>query len=425
MVLGVVLSIKNLHLMNYLIEHPSKIVKGKVSLPASKSLSNRALIIQAICKEAFSISNLSQAKDTKVLKEALENFSNTINTDDAGTSMRFLTAFFSIQKQEVVLRGSKRMHERPIAPLVEALNSLGANISYLQKDGYPPLHIKKGNIQGGDIQVNSTISSQFISALLLIAPTLSGGLTIKLKGNLVSKSYLEMTLKMMAYFGIEYKWSSQTIQIKEQQYKAKDISIENDWSAVTFWLEIVAIAEQAQIELNGLCKNSWQGDIKALSIFSKLGVNYRFDNNQLILFKELKKKPAKQLNLIKTPDLAQAICCTYACLKHRLKIIGLSTLKIKETDRISAIQSELKKLGVDTKITQNSILIKDFCEYVGTPLIKTNQDHRMAMSFAPLSLRFGKLIIEDVDVVKKSYPTFWEELEKVGFTIFPVTDSNN
>ena len=411
--------------MNYLIEHPSKIVKGKVSLPASKSLSNRALIIQAICKEAFSISNLSQAKDTQVLKEALENISDTINTDDAGTSMRFLTAFFSIQKQEVVLRGSERMHERPIAPLVEALNSLGADISYLKKDGYPPLHIKKGNIQGGTIQLNSTISSQFISALLLIAPTLNGGLTIKLKGNLVSKSYLEMTLKMMTYFGIDYKWNSQKIHIKEQQYKAKDIRIENDWSAVTFWLEIVAIAEQAQIELNGICKNSWQGDVKALSIYSKLGVNYRFDNNQLILFKEPKKKPIKQLNLLKTPDLAQAICCTYAGLQQHLKITGLSTLKIKETDRISALQSELKKLGINTKITQNSILIKDFNKYVGIPFIKTYQDHRMAMSFAPLALSFGKLIIENVDVVKKSYPTFWEELEKVGFTIFLATDSNN
>ena len=283
-----------------MIEHPSKLVKGKVSLPASKSLSNRALIIQAICNEAFSISNLSQAKDTQVLKEALENISDTINTDDAGTSMRFLTAFFSIQKQEVVLRGSERMHERPIAPLVEALNSLGADISYLKKDGYPPLHIKKGNIQGGTIQLNSTISSQFISALLLIAPSLNGGLTIKLKGDLVSKSYLEMTLKMMTYFGIDYKWNSQKIHIKEQQYKAKDIRIENDWSAVTFWLEIVAIAEQAQIELNGICKNSWQGDVKALSIYSKLGVNFRFDNNQLILFKE-PKKTYQTTKLIKNP----------------------------------------------------------------------------------------------------------------------------
>ena len=411
--------------MNFFIEHLSKIVKGKVCLPASKSLSNRALIIQAICKKAFSISNLSEAKDTQVLNEALENFTNTINTDDAGTSMRFLTAFFSIQKQEVVLRGSKRMHERPIAPLVESLNSLGANISYLEKEGYPPLYIQKGNIQGGTIQINCTISSQFISALLLIAPTLSGGLTINLEGNLVSKSYLEMTLKMMAYFGIEYNWNSQTIQIKEQQYQAKDIRIENDWSAVTFWLEIVAIAEKAQIELNGLCENSWQGDKKALSIFSKLGVNYQFDNNQLILFKVPKKTTINQINLIETPDIAQAICCTYAGLQKRLELTGLSTLKIKETDRISTLQSELKKLGLNTEISQNSILLKDFNKHTGTPLIKTHQDHRMAMSFAPLSICFGKLIIENVGVVKKSYPTFWEELEKVGFTITPVTDSNN
>ena len=411
--------------MNYLIEHPSKLAKGKVSLPASKSLSNRALIIQALCKEAFSISNLSQAKDTRVLKEALENSSNKINIDDAGTSMRFLTAFFSVQKQEVVLKGSERMHERPIAPLVEALNALGANISYLEKEGYPPLHIQKGNIQGGAIQVNSTISSQFISALLLIAPILSGGLTINLQGSLVSKSYLEMTLKIMAYFGIKYNWSSQTIQIKEQQYQAKDISIENDWSAVTFWLEIVAIAEKAQIELNGLYKDSWQGDIKALSIFSKLGVNYQFNNNQLILFKKPKQIPKNQLNLIKTPDLAQAICCTYAGLQNRLEVKGLSTLKNKETDRILALQSELEKLGVNTKISQDSMLIKEFNNHKKSSIIKTYQDHRMAMSFAPLTLCFGKLIIEDVDVVKKSYPTFWEELEKVGFIIEPATDSSN
>ena len=411
--------------MNYLIEHPSKIVKGKVSLPASKSLSNRALIIQAICKGAFSISNLSEAKDTQVLKEALENLSSTINIDDAGTSMRFLTAFFSIQKQEVVLKGSERMHERPIAPLVEALNTLGANISYLEKEGYPPIYIKKGNVQGGTIEVNCTISSQFISALLLIAPALPGGLTINLQGNLVSKSYIEMTLKMMAYFGIEYNWNSQTIQIKEQQYQAKKICIENDWSAVTFWLEIVAIAEKAQIELNGLCENSWQGDIKALSIFSKLGVNYKFNNNQLILYKDKKKTPNNQLNLIETPDIAQAICCTYAGLQKQLKATGLSTLKIKETDRILALQNELKKLALNTKISQDSILIRDFNKHTGIPFIKTYQDHRMAMSFAPLALCFGKIIIENVDVVKKSYPTFWEELEKVGFTIGSSIDSNN
>ncbi len=400
-------------------------MKGKVSLPASKSLSNRALIIQALCKEAFSISNLSKAKDTKVLKEALKNSSNKINIDDAGTSMRFLTAFFSIQKKEVVLKGSERMHDRPIAPLVEALNSLGANISYLEKEGYPPLHIQKGNIQGGTIQVNSTVSSQFISALLLIAPTVSGGLTINLQGNLVSKSYIETTLKMMSYFGIESNWSSQKIQIKEQQYQAKNICIENDWSAVTFWLEIVALAEKAQIELNGLYRDSWQGDIKALSIFLKLGVNYQFKNNHLILFKEPKQTPKIQLNVIETPDLAQAICCTYAGLQQQLEITGLSTLKIKETNRISALHSELGKLGINTKISQDSILIKDFNKHIGIPIIKTHQDHRMAMSFAPLTLCFGKLIIENIDVVKKSYPTFWEELEKVGFTIAPATDSNN
>ena len=411
--------------MNYLIEHPSKIVKGKIRLPASKSLSNRALIIQAICKEAFSISNLSLAKDTQVLKKALDTSSKTINIGDAGTSMRFLTAFFSIQKQEVFLRGSARMHERPIAPLVEALNSLGANISYLEKEGYPPLYIQKGNIQGGTIQVNCTISSQFISALLLIAPTLSGGLTINLQGNLVSKSYLEMTLKMMSYFGIEYSWKSQTIYIKEQQYQAKDICIENDWSAVTFWLEIAALAKKAQIELNELYKDSWQGDIKALSIFSKLGVSHRFNNNQLILFKDTSQIPKKQLNLIETPDLSQAIFCTYAGLKQSVELTGLFSLKFKETDRIISLQSELKKLGINVKISQDSILIKEFNKYIEIPFIKTHQDHRMAMSFAPLALCFGKLIIENIDVVKKSYPTFWEELEKVGFTIFASIHSNN
>jgi len=411
--------------MNYLIEHTSKLAKGKINLPASKSLSNRALIIQALCKEYFSISNLSQAKDTQVLKEALKNCSNTINIDDSGTSMRFLTAFFSMQKQEVILRGSERMHDRPIGPLVEALNSLGANISYLEKEGYPPLYIQKGNIKGGTIQINGTISSQFISALLLIAPTLSGGLTIILQGNLVSKSYLEMTLKMMDYFGIEYNSNSQKIQIKEQLYQAKDIYIENDWSAVTFWLEIAAIAKKAQIKLAGLYKDSWQGDIKALSIFSKLGVSYQFKNNELVLFKDLQQKPENQLNLIETPDLAQAICCTYAGLKQQLEVKGLSTLRIKETDRISSLKSELKKLGVNTKISQESIIIEDFNKYIETPIIKTYQDHRMAMSFAPLALCFGKLIIEDVDVVKKSYPTFWKELEKIDFTITPATDSNN
>lgn len=411
--------------MNYLIEHPEKLVKGNINLPASKSLSNRALIIQSLCKESFYISNLSEAKDTKVLEEALKSTTSEINIGDAGTSMRFLTALLGSKNQEVIISGSNRMHERPIAALVEALNTLGANISYLEKEGYPPLHIQKGNIQGGEITIDSGISSQFISALLLIAPTLKRGLTIKLKGELVSKSYLEMTLKMMAYFGIKYSWNSQTIQIKEQQYQSKDISIESDWSAASFWLEIVSLAKDANVNLIGLKKSSWQGDSASLDIFSKLAVDYHFEGNKLHLQKSENKHFTNDFDLVETPDLAQPICCTFAGLKRPLTLKGLSTLKVKETDRIIALQSELKKMGVNINIIQETIQINSFKNTSAIASIRTHQDHRMAMSFAPLSLIHDKVIIEDISVVEKSYPNYWEDLKKVGFKIKPLVHSNS
>lgn len=414
--------------MNYSLKHTDKVIKGTVQLPASKSLSNRALMIQALCQDTFTIHNISKAKDTLILQESLQNSSSELNINDAGTCMRFLTAFLALKNKAVVLKGSKRMHQRPIAPLVKALNELGANISYLENEGYPPIKIDPGSLVGGKISIEGSISSQFISALLLIAPLLKGGLSIQICGRLVSKSYLEMTLKIMSFFGIKYNWEKQWIHISEQAYEAKDISIENDWSSAAFWFEIAALAQEAHIVLEGMAQTSWQGDASLLRIFSTLGVTHRFQNNQLHIFKTgFKQKPYYCYDLISTPDLAQPLCCTLVGLEASFVLKGLSTLKIKESQRIMALKNELLKLGFETTISEDSIESSSQAKITSSDLvhIKTYQDHRMAMSFAPLSLVCNGIIISDIQHVEKSYPHFWEDLKKVGFIIESLAHSNN
>ena len=413
--------------MNYSLKHADKVIKGTVQLPASKSLSNRALMIQVLCQDAFTIYNISKAKDTQILQESLNSCSSEINVNDAGTCMRFLTAFLALKNEAVVLKGSKRMHQRPIAPLVKALNELGANISYLEKECYPPIKIEAGNLAGGKISVEGSISSQFISALLLIAPLLKGGLSIEICGLLVSKSYLEMTLNIMSFFGIEYSWEKQWIHIREQAYQAKDISIENDWSSAAFWFEIAALAQEAHIILEGMTQTSWQGDASLLKIFSTLGVTYDFQNDQLHISKTgFEKKPHYCYDLISTPDLAQPLCCTLAGLETSFVLKGLSTLNIKESQRIKALKNELLKLGFETTISEDSIESSSQAKITSSDIvhIKTYQDHRMAMSFAPLSLVCDEISISDIQHVEKSYPHFWEDLKKVGFTIKSLAHSN-
>ena len=385
--------------MNYKISHPTKVVNCEIDLPSSKSISNRLLIIKALCKEKFLIKNLSESDDTILLKNALNSKEKTINVSHAGTSFRFLTSFLSIQKgKEFILNGSDRMKERPIKELVNSLQGLGVKIEYLEKEDFPPLKIIGTEIDGGEIEIDGTISSQFISSLLLIAPNLRNGLILKIKGELVSKSYVLMTLKLMGEFGINWTWNKEVITILKQEYVAKNYTVESDWSAATFWFQSASLSEKCKIILRGLNEESIQGDSACKEIFKDLGVDSVFKNGNLILTKNKRISPSETYNLIETPDIYQSLKCTLFALKKGSEFTGIQTLKNKETDRIAAVENELLKLN--------------------TPkIIETYNDHRMAMSFAPLSLKFGELQISNPGVISKSYPNYWKDLKKGGFKI--------
>jgi 3-phosphoshikimate 1-carboxyvinyltransferase len=389
--------------MNYKISHPTKVVECEIDLPASKSISNRLLIIQALCNQEFAITNLSSSEDTKSLQKALIANETTIDVGAAGTSFRFLTAYFStLIGNRFILTGSNRMKERPIKELVDALLDLGIEIKYLEKMGFPPLSILGAEITKSKVIIDGQISSQFISAILLIAPTLKNGIKLKISGKIVSKPYIIMTLKLMEEFGISHTWQENTIEIIPQEYIAKDYNIEADWSAASFWYEIAALSISCNIKLIGLSENSIQGDKKVIELFENLGVQTKFKNGNIILTKKEKNIISKEINLISTPDLYQPLKCTHLSKNLTTKFLGLQTLKNKETDRIKAVEKELLKLNTTKKIT-------------------TYKDHRMAMSFAPLCLKYETLQINDVDVVGKSYPNFWNDLKKGGFIITPLT----
>ncbi|MGY8989131.1 MAG: 3-phosphoshikimate 1-carboxyvinyltransferase [Flavobacteriales bacterium] len=390
--------------MNYKISHPTKVVECEINLPSSKSISNRLLIIQALCKEKFEIENLSTSDDTINLQKALSSKENIIDVGHAGTSFRFLTSYLSIQNgKEFILTGSDRMKERPIKELVSVLQKMGVKIEYLEKEGFPPLKIIGTELEGGEIEIDGGISSQFITSILLIAPTLKDGIQMKINEELVSKPYVEMTLKLMNYFGIESDWTNNVITIKNQKYIYKDYAVEADWSAASFWFEIASLSDRCNIKLNGLQENSIQGDKKVIEIFNNLGVNSTFENEKLILTKNQTIFPFQRYDLIETPDLYQPLRCTFFSKNIEANFSGIQILKDKETDRIMSVETELKKI--------NSINIID-----------TYKDHRMAMSFAPLCLKFGEVQINDVEVVSKSYPSFWKDLKKAGFTISLLSD---
>jgi len=385
--------------MNYKISHPTKVVNCEIDLPSSKSISNRLLIIKALCKEKFLIKNLSESDDTILLKNALNSKEKTINVSHAGTSFRFLTSFLSIQKgKEFILNGSDRMKERPIKELVNSLQELGVKIECLEKEDLPPLKIIGTEIDGGKIEIYGTISSQFISSLLLIAPNLRNGLILKIKGELVSKSYVLMTLKLMGEFGINWTWNKDVITILKQKYVAKNYTVESDWSAATFWFQSASLSEKCKIILRGLNEESIQGDSACKKIFKDLGVDSVFKNGDLILTKNKRISPSETYNLIETPDIYQSLKCTLFALNKDSEFTGIQTLRNKETDRITAVENELLKLN--------------------TPkIIETYDDHRMAMSFAPLSLKFEELQISNPGVISKSYPNYWKDLKKGGFKI--------
>ena len=411
--------------MDFLISHTSKSINANLILPPSKSISNRALIIQALCQSKPKLFKLSQSSDTQSLVQALESTSKTIDIGDAGTSMRFLTAYLSLQKGSFILTGSQRMKERPIGELVNALNSIGADIKYLEKEGFPPLAITGKNLEGGKVDISTSVSSQFVSALLLIAPTLKKGLSLELKGKLLSRPYIEMTLHIMQYFGIQSTWTKNTIQIKPQNYTAKDLTIESDWSALAFILEAICMAKSAQVSVSGLSKNSWQGDNFVLDLFEKFGIEFDFKEDILYLSKSNELMNSDyNINLKDTPDLAQAYCCTLSALSKSAEIKGLNNLKLKESHRLQALHNELNKMGQQSHYTDHSFELKSSDLHAPTEYFKSYNDHRMAMCLAPFALLFD-IKLKDVEVVNKSYPNFWDDLKKMGFTISPLTHSSS
>ena len=411
--------------MDFLISHTSKSINADLILPPSKSISNRALIIQALCQSKPKLLNLSKSSDTQSLVQALQTTSKTIDVGDAGTSMRFITAYLSQQEGSYILTGSDRMKERPIGHLVEALNSIGADINYLEKDGFPPLAINGKALEGGKVDISTSVSSQFVSALLLIAPTLKKGLSLSLKGELLSKPYIKMTLDIMRYFGIQSSWTNNYIQVEPQKYVSKDLKVDSDWSALAFILQAMSIAKSAQVSISGLSKNSWQGDSYVLNLFEKFGLEYEFKDEKLYL-KKLNKdlNGDYNVNLIDTPDLAQAYCCTLSALSKLAKIKGLNNLKLKESHRLKALHMELNKIGQHSRYSEDTIQLESSVLHTPTESFDSHNDHRMAMCLAPFALLFD-IKIKNIEVVNKSYPSYWEDLKKMGFTISPLTHSNS
>lgn len=403
---------------------PNKILRGCIDLPASKSESNRLLIIKHLSNEKIIIENLSDADDIKVLSKALSKIKNQIGSEiniaDSGTAMRFLCSLLSITKGNWQLYGSDRMQQRPIKPLVDALKTLGAEIDYSCKTGFPPLIIKGKELFNNNTEIDANISSQFISALLLIAPLLKNGLTIKIKGKIISESYILMTLKILESLGIKIQKNDDEIIVERNNYISTTYKIEADWTAASYWYEMASLASEADIFLNGLKKNSFQGDKILIDIYKNFGVKSVFENDGLRLLKTNIIKPHNfNFNFISNPDIAQSLAATCIGLNINAELSGLDNLRIKETDRLSALKNEFDKLKAETKIINSKkIIIKKAKKTeIKNILFNTYNDHRMAMCLAPLSLSYGEINIKNPDVVKKSYPKFWADLEKIGFKL--------
>lgn len=435
----------------FIIEKPDKNLSGDITLPASKSISNRLLIIRALSPRPFLINNLSDSDDTRVLENALKSDKNVIDIGHAGTSMRFLTGYYAITPGERILTGSERMKQRPVGDLVDALRILGAEVQYAEQEGFPPLMIRGKQIEGGKITVISSISSQFISTLLMIAPVLKKGLEMKLTGNAVSPSYIELTLKLMQMYGIKYKREGPLITIRNQEYAPQDFTVEADWSSASYWYEMAAMGTKVNMVIRGLTQSGLQGDSVLPELFDGFGVKTEFIEGGV----KLTDKPVKisrfDYNFINQPDLTQtfAVLCALKGIPFRFE--GTQTLIVKETDRVQALKNELSKFGIrlesaadgsrigfsgattGTKTTPESTRTATGEETVPEPTraiagaktgvktspikISTYDDHRMAMAFTPAVILGYKIDIENPEVVSKSYPCFWKDLIKVGFII--------
>lgn len=411
---------------NAIVSFLKKEINAEINLTGSKSESNRALIIAALSNGPVKVDNLSDADDTVVLNNILSELKKEDNTlqhidvGHAGTAMRFLTAYLSTLKGQFLLTGSKRMKERPIRLLVDALKTLGAEVNYEAEEGYPPLLISGGlNQSTNKVKIKGDVSSQYLSALLIIAPTLPLGLSLEIEGNLTSRPYVDMTLKMLEEVGIQHQWQGNTITIEPQKHQESKLTVEPDWSACSYWFSIASLADEATITLPNLKEKSLQGDSRIQEIMLQLGVETLRKGSGIQINGQAECSPQEKiLDLKDCPDLAQTIIVAAAAKGLNLVFTGLETLKIKETNRIKALQNELAKIGV--ALLEDHEVYTLECKNLNFPdrvFFKTYDDHRMAMAFAPLSLLIPEVEIEDLHVVEKSYPDFWKDLQKAGFTV--------
>ena len=413
--------------MQYMIT-PPRHVDTRILLPASKSISNRALIIHALTGGNVMPENLSDCDDTKVIIRALSHRPEVIDIKAAGTAMRFMTAYLSVTEGEHTITGTERMKHRPIGVLVDALRYLGAEIEYAGEKGFPPLRIRGRQLEGGRLEIPGNVSSQYISALLMIAPVLSKGLEMKLTGGIVSRPYIDLTLHLMHQFGVSAEWTDiDSITVKPQPYRQRPYRIENDWTAASYWYEVLALTDElgAKVVLPGMMDGSRQGDSAVRYIFSLLGIKPAFaDREADRLTDATLTRHSCMLNRMdydftNQPDLAQTLIATCPVLGIPFHFTGLGSLRIKETDRIEAMKTEMEKLGYILHADSGTELSweGDRCEPAAQPVIDTYEDHRMAMSFAPLAIRLGRIGINHPEVVSKSYPHYWNDLRKAGFHI--------
>lgn len=407
--------------MNYSITAPRRI-EGEIDLPASKSISNRVLLLNALCATPGRLSNLSQCDDTDAVLSALaQPDASEVNIGAAGTAMRFLTAYFATREgREVVIDGTERMRQRPIGVLVDALRQLGANIEYVEVEGYPPLKITGTRLHGGALTVSGSVSSQYITAILLIAPVI-GGIALTIEGEIMSRPYIDMTLALMARYGVKAEWRDNVIHVPAGEYTALDFTVEADWSAASYWWAMQAIVPQSRITLKGLEPQSLQGDSRIAELMSQMGVTGNWCGRYLDLRSDggVGCCCSTFADLSGTPDIAQTLVVMLCLMGRPFRITGLRTLRIKETDRLEALRIELRKLGYVVKVEGDDAISWHFetTAAEASPHISTYHDHRMAMAFAPAAIRFPGLIIDDAQVVSKSYPLFWEHLRQAGFKI--------
>lgn len=405
--------------MNIAVRFTQPEIRGKVLLPASKSISNRVLIINALADSSLPVVNLSDCDDTRVMQNVLHSNESRFDIGHAGTAMRFLTAFLSRIVGKWEITGSERMKQRPVGVLVDALNRLGARIVYKEKAGYPPLVIYGSLLKGGELSIPASVSSQYISALMMIAPYMTEGLRLKLEGKVVSRTYIDMTIAIMRAFGAEVTSEENTVTIASGPYTPVTFSVESDWSGASYFYELLAVAGKGELILPGLLAGSVQGDARQVKVWEKLGVDTFFEEGQVrIVARPEERGEPLEFDFTEMPDLVQsfAVAC---CMKNKpFCFSGVETLRIKETDRIAALIREMGKLGFHLRAEGDERLVwkGESCER-GELSVSTYHDHRMAMAFAPAAWKYPGLVICDRDVVTKSFPGYWIQLEKLGLSV--------